>query len=105
MHQNRLCRLSLCGLFLLRAAIYKLDMIKGKLDRHINQLVAGAIRFLRQIVVKVYDGFINPNCEHNRLSALCYLEFVHNYHPVSIMMHRMIERNVIIMFTIKHKMI
>lgn len=84
---------------------FNFDFVFCILQCKANQLVAGAIRFLRQIVVKINNGFVNPNCEHNRLSALCYLEFVHNYHPDSIMMHRTIERNVIIMFTIKHKVI
>ena len=84
---------------------FDFDFVFGIFQRKTNKLISRAVCFLRQIVVKVYDGFINPNCEHNRLSALCYLEFVHNYHPDSIMMHRAIERNVEIIFTIKHKMI
>ena len=49
---------------------FDFDFVFCILQCKANQLVAGAIRFLRQIVVKINNGFVNPNREHNGFGAL-----------------------------------
>ena len=61
------------------------DLILGVVQSKPDQLIAGAICFSGKIIVEIDDGLVYANRKCNRFGELFNSEFIHYYHPNTIM--------------------